>query len=128
MSKLQQVALWPQLSLKRWETLPSWGYEHLVASLTEGEIFAMIFHDEPLKTPSLNVVLQGDIEILYFPPSAKLQTCAANKLMLPPSHPGPTMIKILPESEMGENPKKSLAQMYEKGNLQNRGMVQMCQI
>jgi hypothetical protein len=43
----------------------------------------MIFHDEPLKTPSLNAVLDGDIEIIYFPPSAKLQTCAANKLMLP---------------------------------------------
>jgi hypothetical protein len=84
--------------------------EHLVASLAEGERFAMIFHDEPLKTPPLNTVLEGDVKILYFPPSAKLQTCAANKLMLPPGHPGLTVIKILLESEMGKNPKKSLAQ------------------
>ena len=66
----------------------------------------MISHDEPLKTPSLNAVLEGDVEILHFPPSVKLQTCATNKLMLPPSHPGPIVIKILPESEMRENPEK----------------------
>jgi hypothetical protein len=69
----------------------------------------MIFHDEPLKTPSFNAVLEGDIEILHFPPSVELQTCAANKLMLPSSHPRPTMIKVPPESKMGENSKKSLA-------------------
>jgi hypothetical protein len=56
----------------------------------------------------------------------KLQTCAANKLVLSPSHPGPTMIKIFPETEMGENPKKGLAQIYKNGNLNNGIRVQMC--
>jgi hypothetical protein len=40
--------------------------------MTEGERFAMIFHDEPLKTPSFNAVLEGNIEILHFPSPAKL--------------------------------------------------------
>jgi hypothetical protein len=88
----------------------------------------MIFHDEPLKMPSFNAVLEGDIEKLHFPPPAKLSKGAADKLMLPSSHPRPTVIKILPESEMGENPKKSLTQMYKNGNLQNRVRVQVCQI
>jgi hypothetical protein len=47
-------------------------YERLVAFLTKGEGFAMILHDEPLKTPSLNAVLERDIEIFHFPPPAKL--------------------------------------------------------
>jgi hypothetical protein len=48
--------------------------------------------------------------------------------MLPSSHPGPTRIEVPPESEMGENSKKSLAQMYENGNLKNGVRVQVCQI
>jgi hypothetical protein len=48
--------------------------------------------------------------------------------MLPPSHPGPTMIKIFPETEVGENPEKGLKQMYENGNLQNGIRVQMRQV
>jgi hypothetical protein len=32
----------------------------------------MILHDEPLKMSSLNVVLEGDIEIFHLPPPAKL--------------------------------------------------------
>jgi hypothetical protein len=58
----------------------------------------------------------------------KLQACAANELVLSPSHPGPTMIKVFLETEMGENPEKGLAQMYKNGNLQNRIRVQMCQV
>jgi hypothetical protein len=38
------------------------------------------------------------------------------------------VIKIFPKSEVGENPKKSLAQMYENGNLRNWIRVQMRQI
>jgi hypothetical protein len=37
------------------------------ASPTEGERFAVVFHDEPLKAPSFNIVLKGNIEVLYFP-------------------------------------------------------------
>jgi hypothetical protein len=92
---------------------------HLVASPAEGERLAVVFHDEPLKAPSFDTVLERNIEILYFPSPTKLQTCASNKLVLSPSHLGPTVIKIFPKSKVGENPKKSLAQTYENGNLQN---------
>jgi hypothetical protein len=73
----------------------------------------LVFHNEPLKAPSFDTVLERNIEILHFPSPAKLQTCATDKLVLSPSHPGPTVIKIFPKSKVGENPKKSLAQMYE---------------
>ena len=69
----------------------------------------MVLHNEPLETPPLNVVLKGNVEVLCFPPTTKFQTCTANKLVLSPSHPGPTVIKILPEIEVGENPEKGLA-------------------
>jgi hypothetical protein len=48
--------------------------------------------------------------------------------MLSPSHPGSIVKKILPEFEVGENPKKSLAQKYKNGNLKNLVRVQMRQI
>jgi hypothetical protein len=81
---------------------------HLAASQTEGEGLAMVLHNEPLETPPLDAILKGDIEVLYFPPATKLQTRAANELVLSPSHPRPTKIQILPENEMGENPEISL--------------------
>jgi hypothetical protein len=103
--------------------------EHLAASLTEGGgRFAVVLHNEPLKAPPLDVVLERNVKILCFPPPAKLQTCAANKLVLSPSHPGPTMIKIFLETEVGENPKKGLAEMYKNGNLQDGIRVQMRQV
>jgi hypothetical protein len=88
----------------------------------------VVLHNEPLKAPPLDVVLERNAEVLCFPPPAKLQTCAANKLVLSPSHPRPTMIKVFPETEMGENPEKGLTQMYEDGNLQNGIRVQMHQV
>jgi hypothetical protein len=48
----------------------------------------MILHSEPLEAPSLNVVLEGNVEIFHFPPPTKFQTCAADELMLPPAMPG----------------------------------------
>jgi hypothetical protein len=38
------------------------------------------------------------------------------------------MIKVFSEIEMGENPEKGLAQMYENGNLHNGIRVQMRQV
>jgi hypothetical protein len=69
--------------------------------------------------PPLNVVLKGDVEILCFSPAMKLQACAANELVLSPSHPGLTMIQVFPETEMGENPQKGVTQMNKNGNLQD---------
>jgi hypothetical protein len=31
----------------------------------------VILHGEPLEVPSLNAVLEGDVEVLYFPPPVK---------------------------------------------------------
>jgi hypothetical protein len=76
----------------------------------------VILHGEPLKASSLNAVLEGNVEVFHFPPPTKFQTRAAGELMLPSSHAGPTMIKVPPESEMGKNHKKSLAQVYENGD------------
>jgi hypothetical protein len=69
----------------------------------------VVLHNEPLETPPLNAVLEENVEVLCFPPATKLQTYAANKLVLSPSHPESTMIKVIPETEMGENPEKGLA-------------------
>jgi hypothetical protein len=74
---------------------------------------AVVLHNEPLETPPLDAILEGDVEVLYFPPATKLQTRAANELVLSPCHPGSTMIQVLPETEMGENPEIGLTQMYK---------------
>ena len=79
----------------------------------------MIFHGEPLEAPSLDAVLEGDIEVFRFPPPTKLQTGTTNKLMMPYSHTGSTMVKVPPESKVGEDSKKGLAQVYKNGNLKN---------
>jgi hypothetical protein len=86
----------------------------------------VVLHNEPLKAPPLNAVLERNVEALCFPPAMKLQTHAANKLVLSPSHPGTIMIKLFPKTEMGENPEKGLAQMYKNGDLLNGISVQMC--
>jgi hypothetical protein len=88
----------------------------------------VILHGEPLKASSLNVVLEGNVEVFHFPPPVKFQTCTAGELMLPSSHAGSTMIKVPPESEMGKNPKKSLTQVYENGELKNGVRVSVRQI
>jgi hypothetical protein len=101
---------------------------HLAASLTEGEGLAVVLYNEPLEAPPHDAILEGDVEVLCFPPATKLQTRAANELVLSPSHPGPTMIQVLPETEMGENPEIGLTQMYKNGNLQDGIRVQMGQV
>jgi hypothetical protein len=45
-----------------------------------------------------------------------------------PSHPGPTVIQILPETKVGKNPEVGLTQMHEDRNLQDRIRVHMGQI
>jgi hypothetical protein len=85
-------------------------------------------HNEPLETPPLDAILKGDVKVLCFPPATKLQTHAANELVLSPSHPRPTMIQVLLETEMGENPKIGLTHMYKNGNLQDGIRVQMGQV
>jgi hypothetical protein len=88
----------------------------------------VVFHNEPLETPPLNDVLKGNVEILCFSPMAKLQACTTNELVLSHNHPGPTMIQVFPETEMGENPQKGLTQMNKNGNLQDEIRVQMSQV
>jgi hypothetical protein len=85
----------------------------------------VVLHNEPLKAPPFDAVLERNVEVLYFPPPAKLQTHAANKLVLSPSHPRPTVIKVFLETKVGKNPEKGLTQMNENGNLKNGIGVQM---
>ena len=73
----------------------------------------MVLHNEPLETQTLNDVLKGNVEVLCFSPATKLQACAANELVLSPCHPGPTMIQVFPETEMGENPEKGLTDVQK---------------
>jgi hypothetical protein len=69
----------------------------------------VVLHNEPLEAPPLNAVLEGNVEVLCFPPATKLQARATNELVLSPSHPGPIMIKVFLETKMGGNPEKGLA-------------------
>jgi hypothetical protein len=68
----------------------------------------VILHGKPLKAPSFNAVLEGDIKVLYFPPPTKLQTGTTDKLMLSSGHTGPTMVKIPLEPKVGKDSKKGL--------------------
>jgi hypothetical protein len=96
--------------------------------LSRREGLVVVLHGEPLEAPSFNVVLEGDVKVLYFPPPAKLQTGTTDKLMLSSGHTGPTMVKISPEPKVRKNPKKCLAKVHENGNLKNRVGIQMCKI
>jgi hypothetical protein len=82
-----------------------------------GEGLAVVFHNKPLKAPPFNAILERNVKVFCLPPATHLQTCTTNELVLPPSHPGPTMIQILPEAKMGKNSEVGLTQMHEDGNL-----------
>jgi hypothetical protein len=69
----------------------------------------VILHGKPLKAPSFNVVLEGDIKVFYFPPLAKLQTGTIDKLMLSYGHTGSTVVKIPLEPKVRNDSKKGLA-------------------
>jgi hypothetical protein len=46
---------------------------HLAASLTErGERHAVVLHNEPLKAPPFDVILEGNVEVLCLSPAVKL--------------------------------------------------------
>jgi hypothetical protein len=88
----------------------------------------VVFHNKPLKAPPFNVILERNVEVLCLPPATHLQTCTTNELVLPPSHPEPTMIQILLEAKMGKNSEVGLAQMHKDRNLQDIIGIQMGQI
>jgi hypothetical protein len=88
----------------------------------------MVLHNEPLKAPPFDAILEGNVEILFLSPMTKLQTRTTNELVLSPSHLGLTVIQVFLETEMGENPEKGLTQMYKNGNLQDGIWVQMGQV
>jgi hypothetical protein len=71
----------------------------------------VVLYGKPLEAPSLNTVLQRDVKILNFPASAKFQASTANKLMLSSSHPGPTVVEILPKPMMRKNSKEGFTEM-----------------
>jgi hypothetical protein len=69
----------------------------------------MILHDEPFQAPSLNVVLEWNVEVTSLPSTAHLQAHGPHQLVLPPSHPKPTVVQILPKAKVGQNSKKGFA-------------------
>jgi hypothetical protein len=77
--------------------------------LIEGEGLVVILNGKPLKAPSFNAILEGDIKVFYFPPPAKLQTSTTDKLMLSSGHTGPIVVKIPTEPKVGKDSKKGLA-------------------
>jgi hypothetical protein len=61
-----------------------------------GEGILVVLHDKPLQAPSFDVVLERDVEVVSLPPTAHLQTHTPHKLVLPSSHPRPTVVQVLP--------------------------------
>jgi hypothetical protein len=88
----------------------------------------VVLRNKPLKAPTFNAILERNVKIFRPPPATHLQTCTTNELMLPPSHPRPTMIQVLPEAKMGKNSEVGLAQMHKNRNLQDRIGIQMGQV
>jgi hypothetical protein len=84
------------------------------------EGLVVVLHGKPLKAPSLDIVLQRDIEIFNLPASAKFQASITNKLMLSSSHPVATVVKILPKPKMRKNSKESFAEVNKNANLKNK--------
>jgi hypothetical protein len=80
----------------------------------------VVLHGKPLEAPYLNTFLQRDIKIFNFPTSAKFQTSTANKLMLSSSHPGATVVEVLPKPKMRKNSKESFVEMNKYDNLKNK--------
>jgi hypothetical protein len=88
----------------------------------------MIFHSKPLEAPSLNVVFQRNVEILSLPTSAKFQASTSNKLMLPISHPGPTMVMVFPKPKVWKNSKESFVKMNKHSKLKHKIGIQMSEV
>ena len=78
-----------------------------------GERIYVVLNNKPLQAPSLNSVLERDFKIISLPPTAHLQTSAPNQLMLPLGHSRATVIKILPQSKMWQDAKKSFDDWYD---------------
>jgi hypothetical protein len=67
----------------------------------------MILHDEPFQAPSLDTVLEWDVEVVSLPPTAHLQARAPHQLVLPSGHPKATVVQILPQAKVWQNAEKS---------------------
>jgi hypothetical protein len=87
-NKSQQAEPWLLLSPSLWGIQSNLEHEHPAVSLTEGEGLAMIFHNEPLQAPSFNAILEWDVELFCFPPTAHLQTRTTHELVMPPAIQG----------------------------------------
>jgi hypothetical protein len=88
----------------------------------------MVLNNKPFQAPSLDTVFERDFKILSLPPTAHLQTSTPNQLMLAPGHYRAAVIQVLPQPEMWQHTKKSVAQMNVNRNLKNRIGVQVGQV
>ena len=60
---------------------------------------------------SEDAIFQSNGEIFSLPASTKFQARASNKLMLPSSHPGLAMVKVLPKLKVWKNSKEIFAKV-----------------
>jgi hypothetical protein len=68
----------------------------------------VILNDKPLQAPSLDAVLEGDVEVISLPSAAHLQARTPHQLMLSSGHPRATVIQIFPQSKVWQDAKESL--------------------
>ena len=82
----------------------------------------MILHSKPFEAPSLNAIFQRNVKIFSLPASAKFQTSASNKPMLPSSHPGPAKPKVW------KNSKESFTKVDKHSDFKHIIWIQMRKI
>jgi hypothetical protein len=88
----------------------------------------MILHSEPFEASSLNAIFQRNVKIFSLPALAKFQTSTSNKLMLPSSHPGTAMVKVLSKPKVWKNSMETFAKVDKHNNLKHRLGIQMHKI
>jgi hypothetical protein len=67
----------------------------------------MILHDEPFQAPSLDAVLEWDVEVVGLPPTAHLQARAPTSWCCPPAIPGRQWYKYFQRPKWGKTPRKA---------------------
>jgi hypothetical protein len=71
--QLQLAEPLPQPPPGMWGIRSSSECEHLAVSLTVGERVSVILNDKPLQAPSLDAVLEGDVQVISLSSAAHLQ-------------------------------------------------------
>jgi hypothetical protein len=67
----------------------------------------MILHDEPFQAPSLDAVLEWDVEVISLPSTTHLQARAPHQLVLPLAIPGRQWYRYFQRPKWGKTPRKA---------------------